>query len=370
METNHESWKSTFYAQSDLATIRTLAQVSQDEKDRCAQLKEDLARDPAVGARQFRLRADRLRSFINELDAMEKELSDEALTMAYTFQENAVAARKTAAYTAAQLFADQPLPGVGEASWKSLWESARTYSETRAYPDRAFPPAERGDLCLLCQQPLDDEARRRLQSFENFIQADTETKAEEAERESEQRLAPIRSLHFSKKLQSMALQELVTNDPSVHKMAVRFLASARLRRFVFLRSLEGALNVISLQDKPASELTLLATLLESRASELESLVDPVQRTRWQGELNELEDRQHLETSLSLVEAEFLRLVTIALLEECRKGFATITNLGNKLADNIVTPQLRDRFLDEITSLVSNKVRVEIVRVGGRYGSNK
>ncbi len=53
-----------------------------------------------------------------------------------------------------------------------------------------------------------------------------------------------------------------------------------------------------------------------------------------------------------------------------KDFVTtaITNLGNKLANEVVTPQLRDRCVNKITSLASNKVRVEIARVGGRYGS--
>jgi energy-coupling factor transporter ATP-binding protein EcfA2 len=77
-----------------------------------------------------------------------------------------------------------------------------------------------------------------------------------------------------------------------------------------------------------------------------------------------------EPLLPRIDAEHVRLASIAFLEMGCKDFGTtaITNLGNKLADDVVTPQLRDRFHDEVTSLVSNKVRVEITRVGGRYGS--
>ena len=121
---------------------------------------------------------------------------------------------------------------------------------------------------------------------------------------------------------------------------------------------------------PADKLNEIVSRLEVRAAELDKLVDPAERSRWQGELNELEDRQHLTASLPLIESEHVRLATIAFLEICCKDFGTtaITILGNKLADDVVTPQLRDRFLDEVTSIVSNKVRVEIARVGGRYGS--
>jgi hypothetical protein len=37
--------------------------------------------------------------------------------------------------------------------------------------------------------------------------------------------------------------------------------------------------------------------LEVRAAELNRLVDPAEKSRWQGELDELEDRQHLAASL-------------------------------------------------------------------------
>lgn len=46
----------------------------------------------------------------------------------------------------------------------------------------------------------------------------------------------------------------------------------------------------------------------------------------------------------------------------------ITTLGNDIADSIITPKLRDRFLEEIIRLAAEKVRVEIVRSGGKYGS--
>src|SRR5690606_3999306 len=43
-------------------------------------------------------------------------------------------------------------------------------------------------------------------------------------------------------------------------------------------------------------------------------------------------------------------------------------MGNDIADKVITPKLRDRFQEEIVRLAAEKVRVEIVRSGGRYGS--
>lgn len=43
-------------------------------------------------------------------------------------------------------------------------------------------------------------------------------------------------------------------------------------------------------------------------------------------------------------------------------------MGNSIADEVITPQLRDRFLKEIIGLVGNRFRVEVQRSGGSYGT--
>ena len=354
-------------AYSDLTEIRALAQLSVDEQGRMQHLKEDLTLDAAAGARQIRLRAARVQILANELNAIETTLTDASLATIRTAQNDADDARKAATLSAETHFSGQPLSGIGEAAWKKLWESARSYSQTRAYPGRPYPPQEPNVHCLLCQQPLTKDAVDRMQSFEDFVQADTETKALTAEREARETLAPLLTLRLSLKPHSVGLQEVTTDDSRLQKAILRYLASARLRRFTFRGSLGKPAPTLT---NPAAKLEEIVRRLETRAAELDKLVDPAERDRWQGELDELEDRQQLAVSLPLVESEHVRLATIAFLEICCKDFGTIaiTNLGNKLADDVVTPQLRDRFLDEVISLVSNKVRVEIARVGGRYGS--
>ena len=209
-----------------------------------------------------------------------------------------------------------------------------------------------------------------MQSFEDFVQADTETKAGAAERAARETLASLLTLRLAIRPHSVGLQEVATEDSTLQKTILRYLASARLRRFTFIRPINEPTEAAGILANPADKLNEIVGRLEARAAELDKLVDPAERSRWQGELNELEDRQHLAASLTLIESEHVRLATCAFLEICCKDFGTtaITNLRNKLADDVVTPQLRDRFVNEVTSLVSNKVRVEIARVGGRYGS--
>lgn len=126
-------------AYSGLTVIRVLAQLSDDEQRRKEQLREDLARDPAAGAKQVRLRATRIQALANDLNAIETRLTDASLAAVGTAQTEAAVARKAATVAAATLFSGHSLPGIGEPVWRCLWDSARRYSEAQAYPGRPFP---------------------------------------------------------------------------------------------------------------------------------------------------------------------------------------------------------------------------------------
>jgi AAA domain len=65
-----------------------------------------------------------------------------------------------------------------------------------------------------------------------------------------------------------------------------------------------------------------------------------------------------------------RLQSLRFLDTCLSDTTTntITTLGNRIADQVLTPRLRDKFAQEIINLAGYRVRVEMVRAGGQYGS--
>lgn len=357
-------------ANSSVDYIRSLAKLSRGEASQIKQLRQDLTTDPAVGARQARLRASRIKNLVIDLNNIAETLSDASLATIRTTHEAAQRARKAARIAAENLFSASPLPGVGESVWKDLWESARRYSESRAYPDEQFPPKEQGLNCVLCQQPLSQAAIERMQSFEDFLKTDTEKTAQAAERAGEQSVDQLYMLKTSTRQHKVPLEDLNVENGELAVAIRRLIASARLRRTTFFKSLKQPEAVYTLLPVPEIQLEKLSTDLEDRAEELEKLADPSARELLQKQLDELEDRESLAGVLTQVEEEFVRLATIAFLDGCCRSCNTtaITHLGNKLADEVVTPQLRDRFSEEVTSLVSSKIRVELMRVGGEYGS--
>ena len=83
-------------------------------------------------------------------------------------------ARKAAEIAAKDSLQGEPLPAGTTNEWKLLYEAAREYSTNVAYAESQFPATEVGDLCVLCQQPLDESARARLQRFKKFMEDKSE----------------------------------------------------------------------------------------------------------------------------------------------------------------------------------------------------
>jgi hypothetical protein len=156
------------------------------------------------------------------------------------------------------------------------------------------------------------------------------------------------------------------------RRALRVFAAARLRRSQCAKVLgtNSPLALTPLPADPDADLAALETSTKAYALELRNATDVQQRKKLEAERDELRDRIALDTSLPIANAEVERLKKLKLVADCLKETPTnaITNLGNDIADNAITPQIRDRFQNEIVQLAANRIRVEVVRSGGKFGS--
>ena len=100
--------------------------------------------------------------------------ADAVLDELAALHSEAATRRTAASLAAAGLFGTAAMPEVGGDVWRALWEAARRYSVEVTSPMADFPPPSPGMLCVLCHQPLSEEATRRMQRFAEFVQGDTE----------------------------------------------------------------------------------------------------------------------------------------------------------------------------------------------------
>ena len=161
-------------------TIEKLAGLNAQEEAQLQTLIADLASDPARTVRQLQAQETRIKAMIAKIEQLTGAASDQNRTALREAHSRLTTARAAAAAASANLFAEEPLPDIGSDIWKALWEAARAYSRDAAYPEQPFPVTGPDAHCVLCQQPLGDEAAKRLSSFEAFVQDESKRREEEA----------------------------------------------------------------------------------------------------------------------------------------------------------------------------------------------
>lgn len=352
--------------------LEKLGEMSNEERAREKRLTEDLLRDPVAAAAQQRLFADSVKQLSAVVEAAAHEYSDEALSALKALADDARTKRDVATLAAAHLFGGLAMPGVGTEAWRALWEAARRYAEHTAYPRRPFPP-EHDEVCVLCQQPLGETARARMASFEKFIREDAEAQAGAAEKAWGQARKAFVTTRVSFGAVAQTRRRIAIENAGLARKVIRFLASARLRRTACGSALEEGDRPLALPvfaESPLTDLVFFEECLRNYAAELDNAADEQGRRALQKELNELRDRIAVAELLPIAQKEVERLKAIKLAQSCLEETATnaITKLGNDIADHFITPRMRDQFQSEIVRLAADRVRVEVVRSGGQFGS--
>lgn len=376
------SWKDSTIVGLSLATLshdtsaaklEALAKLTEEEQGRLGQLRDALGKDPIKAANEQKAKADNVKSVIGAISRMEEETSDKALRSAFGLAVDRDIKHEAARVAAEGAFSSERLPGVGAQTWRALWDAARRYSTQAAYPGSEFPVTEDGALCVLCQQPLEEATRQRLRRFERFVQDDTARLAYEAKQLADAALTKLLNQNLRSRPVAGGLREVALHDVGLAKTTRRYIASARLRRHVVLMALgQGAaeIPVLPRADDPRPALAELEKGKRLHADEIRNSARAEEHRKLESELAELADRATLQAIMPTVNEELTRLKNLEFIARCLEDTPTnaITKLGNDIADTVITPQLRDRFQREIVELAAEKVRVEIVRSGGKFGS--
>lgn len=357
---------------TNVLTLEKLAALTAQEHSRLTQLTEDLSKNPVTAAAEQKLKADRIKHLADALAVISTGTSDDVLAQLQALHSDATAKREASRLAALGLFGAYTLPAMGGEVWRALWEAARRYSTEIAYPVAPFPPAAPGMVCVLCQQPLSNEAMHRMSRFESFIRDDTERHAQGAEAAFAAAAGKLDKLVVSLQPIADGLKEIALHNSTISRAIRRALASARQRRYAVRRHFAGdeASAIPAAEPFPAQPIAAMEAEVRKYAADLEKTATGDERKALEVEQHELSDRALLNTYMAAIRAEVERLKVVHFLNDCLADTTTnaITNLGNVIADQVLTPRLRGRFSTEIIGLVGVNIRVEMVRAGGQYGS--
>ncbi|MCL3881035.1 AAA family ATPase [Marivita sp. GX14005] len=356
---------------TDVGAVTPKTAFSNADEARLIKLQSDLAQDSAVAAQAQRDYAAQLDQLETYLKRIEQTLNDEARQALHATKKGADDMRMAANTAAHDAFSGLALVGVGETVWRTLWESARSYSQMAKEGGTPFPPSA-GDICVLCHQQIDEPTAARMLGFEDFIKKDTETKAAEAEHAFKEAEQKFRSMVVHVNKVSAAYRSLRAGNFALARQVLRFIALARRVQGQTLAQLSGqdVPNPLALPESVAEAVNTEAAQTRVYAASLDDASGCEAREALLDEQADLQDRKQSHELLDIAKTEIARLAELKRIEDCLRDTATtaITRLGNEIADNLITPRMRDRFQQEIVALAGNRVRVEVVRSGGKFGS--
>ncbi|WP_288349438.1 AAA family ATPase [uncultured Thalassospira sp.] len=348
-----------------LESVEELAGLSAEEDTRLQTLIIDLASDPTRTVRQLMVHQSHLKTAIDQFARLAAVATEVTWARLHDLYVNLSTARRASTAASTNLFAQEPLPDIGSDAWKSLWEAARDYSRKSAYPDKTFPVVETEAHCVLCQQPLSDEASKRLSSFEAFVQNESKRREREAETAYSNALADI-ATHDIAMRALPAIISLIRDDLREDELATsvrrEILALAwRLRAILKSHRCESQPALPSASTVSLEALKAVLADLATRIDGLRSEANSPQRLALVAERDGLADRKWLGVVQADVVAQIARLKSIEALEKASKETATnkITTQSARIAQALVTNRLRGRFAAEVDKLGVAALAIEL-----------
>ena len=331
-------------------------------------MQDAAASDPKAVAKILSLRAERLSTFLNQLEDVSAKLSDSSLRNLFQTRdacresERALGRHKSA-------FDSMPVAGIGTPSWRRLWDAARDFFTSEAYPDKSHPSQDA--RCVLCQQPHSDESFVRMQELERHVYSTVQVDHEAVEKEYRLLQDGVRGAFVDT---NEAIQEVSIDDFELSQDLKSFANALESRRESVLAAietdhdLESVAPLVSLPD-----LSLLAThigVLRARATAVTTPNSATDVLTLENELAELESRQELRANVDIVLAEVRRKGEIGAYQRCVRETRTnaITRKAVELTQKVVTDRLVQAFTDELARLKFSHMEVGLVRAYGSKGA--
>lgn len=259
---------------------------------------------------------------------------------------------------------EDPLNGIGTDAWKELWNAARIYAITNVHPENTnFPDSISKEICVFCQQPLNENAKNRLERFNLFIQDTTNAELQVSKDKLDNAIKNISNLTF----------EVDENVEEIISEIDGFSDVVRLFIEIILKNKKGLtqslidLTHISQPEPFPDVISLLDTKLQSFNK---TIVDNNQLLQEKQKLTleflELEALKFLAENKAKIKEYFESEITKHWLNKAKSSLNTrfiSQKIGEILQDKAIQEQHEEfiRHLSQLNSELANKIVIRKTR---------
>ena len=359
-------WYSNLSNNTNIEEVNERCLWTTQNEQEFVQLGQRLSeKEPAQKAKEIRQKNKHILGLIEDAENYTKRFSDEICTQINDLKEKLIQAKKTAKASAELVFNNAPLSGVGSETWQKLWQYAREFSQQEAYKGLGFPVISNEALCVLCQQPLSNDAKSRMESFEEFVKGAAQKEV----------------YNVNKSLQNALTQVSESKIPSEEDLKTK-IDAAGLKSEKDLPSLNGL--YIALQKRKEQLIkpdihTDFASLpsIEEWGSRARQIINDeeqkaktydvdAQKDNKDDLLNRqkaLQAKKWLAHQRDAIKDEIERLKYLSLLKAAKQLTDTtaLSLKTGKLADELISQSFIARFNKELTKLGASHISVELFK---------
>lgn len=337
--------------QTTTVEVDAATEWAQKDQEQLEQITRDVAKadaeagDTSKRVSAIRIMKERIIELGRKIKDIDSMLSSEKEAILRQ-QVNELQICKKAFRTASQEsfdFANEPLSGVGENEWQELYRAAKEYSVKFAYQEKEFPQMEDGDLCVLCMQPLSEEAKNRFRRFKEFMEQTAKGKMEVSEQQLKKTLKDLENLDFSI-IDSYkdAIAEIRNRNGSCSDRINDYVGKmlARKMSMVAMGTSQSSVdNMPPVIQTPLSEVQTIIDTLESEAQSLTKLSTPENLNACKQQKTELEARKKLSERKPEILTYLDALKTARKYDDAiaETDHTSITRKGREIISNALTP---------------------------------
>ncbi|MCY3913493.1 MAG: AAA family ATPase [Chloroflexi bacterium] len=353
------------------AEIESACEFDSSAEGRIAKLKKLEAQlkssDPAEERNRLNDLATRYELVANHLSLLSVRLAPDVINDVAEKRRLARELRAAATIAAQETFESEPVSGVGSDTWRTLWEAARSFSETEAFVGETFPMVDQSAKCVLCQQELDDNARSRFRRFEASVRDETERRAGTAEAAVDAAVTRVRAIEVAPATVLAAFEILGPSNPALLEQCRTAVDSFATVAQAIAHGKEIAVTDNDQMERIENSLLAKSAQLRSAASTTSDSQYDKRLRDITDELTKLEDAALMNNASSTILREVSRLNEQQTIEEAKRGTntAAITRKSTEFTRAFVTSQIQDRFATELHRL--RLPRVVLSDVGGQKG---
>lgn len=322
------------------------------------------ATDPKKNLKENEDKIKRFKILENKFQNLENNLSGEALNNLRRKLNNYATTSKALKDSSDNAFSDLPLEGVGNNSWKLLWESARKFYNESTNTDN-FPETQEDSNCPLCLQNLGEEARNRFLTFEEFIKDDIQKSFDEAFEKFELEIENLNKLEFDFKDQEPISLELEDSIPDYLQKQVEYLEilfgqKEYLMKLLNTKEPAEKIESIQIENTPKTLIQELIKSLEEKNEKLKTQSIEEDLKPLLKEINNLIGAKKLYDFRPKLGREIFRQKKVKLLKQCisKCNTRTITTFSNGLTSKYITQNLKQNFKTELSKLGFKNIQIE------------